>query len=111
MSNRRLADYEFDEPAHTIDVPTERGKSHVSLGVFTPEDYEDTWLVVQSPAKRKKEQSMARKLTERFIDELTTVEAAFHKKGGTKSIDKVWERIGRVKQRHRRVSGTYQIKR
>ena len=68
MSNRRLTDYSFDEPAHTIDVPTERGMSQVSLGVFTPEGYEDTWLVVQSPAKRKKEQSM---LTERFIDELT----------------------------------------
>ena len=109
VSNRRLTDYSFDEPTHTIDVPTERGKSQVSLGVFTPEGYEDTWLVVQSPAKRKKEQSMDRKLTERFIDELTTVEAAFHKKGGTKSIDKVWERIGRVKQRHRRVSGNYEI--
>jgi len=109
VSNRRLAGYSFDEQTHTIDVPTERGKSHVSLGVFTPEGYEDTWLVVQSPAKRKKEQSMDRKLTERFIDELTTVEAAFHKKGGTKSIDKVWERIGRVKERHSRVSGKYEI--
>jgi len=109
VSNRRLAEDSFDEQAHTIDVPTERGKSHVSLGVFTPEGYEDTWLVVQSPAKRKKERSMDRKLTKRFIDELTNVEAAFHKKGGTKAIDNVWERIGRVKERHRRVSGTYQI--
>ncbi|CAN5416994.1 hypothetical protein BH23BAC3_BH23BAC3_20950 [soil metagenome] len=109
VSRRRLTDYCFDEQQHTIDVPTERGKSQVSLGVFTPEGYKDTWLYVQSPAKRRKERSMDDKLTGRFIEELTNVEAAFHKKGGTKAIHKVWERIGRVKERHSRVSGKYEI--
>src|SRR5699024_1589939 len=32
-----------------------------------------------------------------------------HKKGGTKTIEKVWERIGRLKEKHSHVSGNYKI--
>ena len=109
VSHRRLDDYPFNKQKNNVVALTDRGKSQVSLSVFTPEGYEDTWMVVQSPAKRRKQQAMDSKLSERFEEELTNIEAAFHKKGGTKTIDKVWERIGRAKQRHRRVSAGYEI--
>jgi hypothetical protein len=32
-----------------------------------------------------------------------------HKKGTTKKTEKIWERIGRMKQKHRMVSGKYII--
>lgn len=109
VSRHRLNDYPFDEKGKKVVALTEGGKSSVSLGIFKPEGYEDIWLYVQSEAKRKKEQPMDGKLRERFVEELSNIEAALHKKGGTKLIDKVWERIGRVKERHNRVSGGYEV--
>ena len=32
-----------------------------------------------------------------------------HKKGGIKNIYKVWQRLGRIKEKHKRVSAHYQI--
>src|SRR5699024_4680702 len=58
---------------------------------------------------KTKEQSMRKKLRARFEQDLKVAEAALHKKGGIKKIDKVWERIGRYKERHRHVSGSYNI--
>ena len=66
-------------------------------------------MYVQSDAKRKKESSMAQKLTERFEAELRTIDGALSKKGGTKKLEKVWERIGRAKQKHPRASGQYKV--
>lgn len=109
VSRHRLNDYPFDHEAQHVVASTDRGKNSVKLKVFHPEDYQDTWMYVQSQAKRRKEQSMDAKLRERFEEELTNIEAALHKKGGTKRINKVWERIGRVKERHNRVSGKYEI--
>jgi len=109
VSRHRLKDYPADKQQTRVVALTERGKSRVSLGVFTPEGYEDTWLYVQSETKRKKEQSMDTKLRQRYEEELATIEAALHKKGGTKAIDRVWERIGRAKERHNRVSGRYEV--
>jgi len=88
---------------------TSRGKGQVQLSVFHPEGAPDTWMYVQSPAKRTKEEAMNQKLSERFEQDLQTIRAAFAKKGGTKHIEKVWERIGRARQKHRLVSGRYQI--
>ena len=48
-------------------------------------------------------------IKERFEEELSNIESALHKKGGTKKIEKVWERIGRAKEKNSRVSAQYQI--
>lgn len=109
VSRHRLKDYPVEKNDTKEVVFTDRGKSKVTLKTFQPEGYSDTWLYVQSEEKRKKEQSMNVKLRERFEEELSNIESALHKKGGTKLINKVWERIGRVKQKHNRVSGLYQV--
>ena len=66
-------------------------------------------MYVQSDQKRKKEESMKDKLSQFFEDELISIENSFHKKGGTKAINKVWERIGRARQKYKTVSGRYNI--
>jgi transposase len=109
VSRHRLNDYPFDGEEKRVVALTDRGKSSVSLKTFRPEGYEDTWLYVQSQAKQRKEQSMDAKLKGRLEEELDNIEAALHKKGGTKRIEKVWERIGRAKERHSHVSSQYQI--
>lgn len=107
VSRHRLNDYPIQE--NKVVELTDRGKSQVTLGVFSPEGYSDTWLYVQSEAKRAKEESIQTKLKERFEEELKAVETALHKKGGTKKIEKVWERIGRLKEKHSHVSSLYEI--
>ena len=79
------------------------------MSIFNPDGYNDTWMYVESEAKRKKEDSMNVKLRQRFGEDLNSIKASFSKKGGTKLTNRVWERIGRAKQRHNRVSARYKL--
>ena len=49
-------------------------------------------------------------LRQRFEEDLKSIKSSFFKKGGIKLINKVWERIGRAKERHNRVSARYKLK-
>lgn len=108
VSRKRLKDYPLEEKAQVTRL-TDRGKQEVNLSVFHPKDKPDTWMYVQSENKRKKEQSISEKLSARFEERLQTIRAALDKKGGTKKIEKVWERIGRAKEAYKQVSGRYDI--
>ena len=110
VSRKRLKDYPVDLSDHKITQLTDRGKNKVELAIFNPEGYTDTWMYVQSEAKRTKEQSMDSKLKERFIEDLAGIAKSINKKGGTKRLEKVWERIGRAKQKHNRISSRYDVK-
>lgn len=109
VSPIRLNDYQLDHSVKKTVQLTDREKNKVELAVFHPQDYDDTWLYVQSEAKKAKEQSMDKKLKDRFCEELTAIREGLHKKGGTKKTEKVWERIGRIKERHSRVWSGYEI--
>lgn len=104
VSRKRLRDY---PAAATASQFTDRDRNRVELAVFHPEGYPDTWMHVQSDAKGKKEEAMAGKLARRFEEELQGIKAALSKKGGTRKVEKVWERIGRAKEKHNRASGRY----
>jgi transposase len=106
VSRKRLKDY---PEATSVSQFTDRDKNKVELAIFNPEGYSDTWMYVQRDAKRKKEESMAEKMAGRFEEELQGIKVALNKKGGTKKVEKVWERIGRAKQKHNRASGRYQV--
>lgn len=106
VSRKRLKGY---QAATKVSQFTDRKKNKVELAVFHPKGFTDTWMYVQSDAKRKKEESMAGKLNKRFEEELESIKAALGRKGGTKKIEKVWERIGRAKEKHNRASGKYQV--
>lgn len=109
VSKKRIKDYPIDtSEAKTIKL-TDRGKNEVELSIFKPEGYNDTWMYVESEAKRKKEASMNLKLRQGFQEDLNSIKDSFSKKGGTKLINKVWERIGRAKQKHNRVSARYKL--
>lgn len=110
VSRRRLEEYSTDDTKQKTIKLTNRKKKKVELAIFRPEGYSDTWMYVQSEGKRKKEESMNEKLKQRFEEDLLTIKKALSKKGGTKQISKVWERIGRTKQKHNRVFSRYEIK-
>ena len=109
VSRKRLKDYPLDDREERVIQMTDRGKNKVELSIFKPQGYSDTWMYVQSDMKRKKEEGMNKKLKERFEQDMLVVRKALKAKGGTKQIHKVWERIGRTKQKHRRVSAQYDI--
>lgn len=109
VSRKRIKDYPIDYNKAKIQQLTNRGKEKVELQIFTSKGYTDTWMYVQSDAKRKKEESMSEKLKQRFEEDLAVIKKALSSKGGTKQINKVWERIGRAKQKHNRVSSKYEI--
>jgi len=109
VSKKRIKGYPADTSTPKTIKLTDRGKNKVELSIFKPEGYHDTWMYVESEAKRKKEASMNLKLRQAFEEDLQAIKASFSKKGGTKLINKVWERIGRAKQKHNRVSSRYKI--
>ncbi len=110
VSQKRIRDYPVDASKPKTIKLTDRGSNEVELNIFKPEGYHDTWMYVESEAKRKKENSMNLKLRQGFEEDLNAIKASFSKKGGTKLINKVWERIGRAKQKHNRVSARYKLK-
>ena len=109
VSKKRIKDYPVDLLNQKKIKLTDRGNNKVELSIFNPEEYNDTWMYVESEAKRKKEGSMNIKLRQRFEEDLNAIKTSFSKKGGTKLINKVWERIGRAKQKHNRVSARYKL--
>jgi len=109
VSKKRIKDYPVDTSVPKTIKLTDRGKNEVELSIFKPAGYNDTWMYVESEAKRKKEASMNLKLRQAFEQDLDSIKSAFSKKGGTKLINKVWERIGRAKQKHNRVSARYKL--
>lgn len=109
VSRTRLKDYKLADGAGKQIQLTNRKKEKVELQLFCPNGYKDTWMYVESEGKRKKEQSINVKLRQRYEEELQNIKNSFSKKGGTKKINKVWERIGRAKQKHKWVSARYKI--
>ncbi len=69
----------------------------------------DSFLYVKSEMKQKKEESMDDQFATRYEDMLKDIEASLHKKGGVKKIEKVWERIGRLKQKYPAMNRYYDI--
>jgi len=108
VSRKQIKDYQIDQDAPVCTVKDKRNNT-IELQVFTPEGFPDTWMYVKSEQKRIKEQSMADKIFTRFEDELSSLSQGLDKKGTTKKIEKVWERIGRLKEKYRLVSGRYII--
>lgn len=106
VSRKKLKDYSIDKTTTQL---TDRDKNQVELSLLKVEDSQDTWMHVKSQAKGLKEASMDKKLTDFFEQDLQTAKDALHKKGGTKILEKVWLRIGRIKEEHKRVSGKYEI--
>lgn len=109
VSRKRLKDYPLLEDSKKIIQLTDRENNKVELAIFKPEGFKDTWMYVQSEAKRVKEQSMDKKLSERYIEDLMVIQKALTSNGGIKKIAKVWERIGKAKQKHKRASSKYEI--
>jgi transposase len=95
-----------------VDVPAEmvtvREDSRRLIRAALLYDGEAT-LVCHSTDKEIKETGIENRFEARFEEELGKVHSALGKKYGTKHYDKVVEKIGRLKERYRRISRRYEI--
>ena len=92
----------------TVKVTDKKGEE-IELKFMDTAGSLDRWVYVKSKAKTMKEDSMLLKAIENFEKEMESVKQGISKKGGTKKAEKVWERIGRVKERNKSVNKYYDI--
>jgi transposase len=73
------------------------------------EDGQEVRLYCHSPGHEQKEQAMAERFASRFETELNALNAGLQRPRTEKHPDKLWERIGRLKEKHHGIGQHYQI--
>jgi hypothetical protein len=81
----------------------------VKAGLAYNKETDEMDLYCHSVDKEKKEESIKNQFQERFEAELLKADKALNLKNGTKRYDKVIERIGRLKEKFKRISHLYSI--
>ena len=109
VSRTKLKDYAIDLNRLTVLMET-KSKQNVRIKAIQTDKDTDYYLEIKSDAKTVKEQSMATQFEERFEAYLARIQQALSAKGGVKKVDKVWERIGRAKEKYPSVHHYYDIK-
>ena len=97
VSRSSLKNYIIETGATTVSV-TDNKKQKIDLCRVKSDRNTDFYLKVESHAKELKERSMNEQFRTRFEAGLQQISDSLTKKGGVKQEDKVYERIGRLKQ-------------
>ena len=84
-----------------------KSKQQIRLKAIQANSNTDYYLEVKSDAKAGKEAGMKSQFEKRFEEQLQKIYKAIHGKGGIKKADKVYERIGRAKQKYPSVQQHY----
>jgi transposase len=77
--------------------------------IKSEDDSEEKWLYCESEAKSAVSLKMKQSFKQRFEDELKKLSEGLSKPKGRKKYTKVIERIGRLKEKHKRISGCYEV--
>jgi hypothetical protein len=99
VSRSNLKAYYADIESRPVIVKDKKDQPIELLKVKTA-DNNDHYLWVKSHAKALKENSMNGLFSQRFEEGIQNINEGISKKGGTKKLDKVHQRIGRLKQRY-----------
>jgi hypothetical protein len=108
VSRCKLKDYKIDPGSSPVEVE-DRKKQKIRLQKVSSEKHNDFFLKIDSQAKRAKEVSMNNRFQENFEKGLSIISASLQKKSGIKTEAKVYERVGRLKQKYPSVSKYYEI--
>lgn len=108
VSRSKLKDYHATPGRLTVLLET-KSKRHVRLKAVTTPANTDYYLEVASLDKYDTADSMRRQFEERFEMELQKIAASLERKGGVKKLSKVYERIGRARQKYPSVQHYYDI--
>lgn len=110
VSRTKLKDYELTPSEESILVNDCKGEVITLRRVQRKDENGDYYLQVNSPQKLHTEESMNGAFKERFELELTKAKQSLSRKGGTKTYEKVIERIGRAMQKYPSIAKFYDIK-
>ena len=88
---------------------TDNRNNGIQLQQVTKEGCTDRYMYIRSEMKAVKEASMEAHYSKRFEKELDHLAKAIHTKGGTKKTVKVYERLGRIKERYPKANKHYTV--
>ncbi len=108
VSRSHLKDYRADTDSLPVQICDQK-KQPIELLKVRVENDTDNYLWVRSEAKATKENSMHNQFSQRFEEGLRGIQNGIGLKGGTKKLDKVWERIGRLKEKYPSAHQYYEI--
>jgi transposase len=108
VNRTRLKDYEVRQDRFSVLLET-KTKQHVRLKAITTDKSTDYYLEVKSALKTATQTSMKNQFEQRFEEQLQKIRQALFTKGGVKMAHKVYERIGRAKQKYPSVHHYYDI--
>ena len=111
VSLSKMKKYQIAESEkEMVKLSDKKGNTISVQWVKTKEKEEDNILYVKSNKKQLKEDSMENLFCKRYEEGLVAIEKGLEKKGGVKKVSKVYERIGRLKEKYPSVHRYYQIK-
>ncbi len=108
VSRSNLKTYKIEAGSSSVSV-TDNRKQKIELCRVKSERNTDYYLKVESHSKKLKERSMNEQFRSRFEAGLQQIADSLTKKGGVKQEDKVYERIGRVKQKYPSIGRYFDI--
>ena len=108
VSRTKVRDYDASTEDATV-LENKQGDRITVKDLPADKETGDRLLYVRSPLKAKKDAAIKDKRTLRFEADMEAAKAALSKKTGTKALDKVHQRIGRIKERHSSVAKDYRI--
>jgi len=108
VSRSSLKNYVVEAGASTVSV-IDNKKQRIDLCPVKSGRNTDYYLKVESHAKQLKERSMNEHFRKGFEEGLQKIADSIVKKSGVKLEDKVYERIGRLKQKYPSIHRYYQI--
>jgi transposase len=108
VSRTKLKNYSTVKDKLTVLLET-KSKQEVRLKAIQTDANTDYYLEVKSDAKAAKETGMKTQFEKRFEEQLQKIHKAIHGKGGIKKANKVYERIGRAKEKYASTQQYYNI--
>jgi len=108
VSRSNMKNYYADIYSKPIQIKDWKNQSIELLNVRTDKD-DDNYLCVKSYAKELKEKSINGKLSQRFEQGMQNINDGISRKGGVKKLEKVFERLGRLKQKYPSIHKYYEI--
>jgi transposase len=102
-----------DAPSTDLDGELEEVGDHHNFVkaalIKSEDDSEEKWLYCESESKAAVALEMKQSFRKRYEEELKGLSDGLSKPKGRKKLAKVIERVGRLKEKHKRISGCYEV--
>jgi hypothetical protein len=108
VSRTKVKNYVVDINSTPILI-TDKKEQPIELQKIKVDTDNDYYLRVKSHAKALKEKSMNGLFSQRFEEGIQNINSGINKKSGVKKLEKVYERLGRLKQKYPSTHKHYDI--